>query len=68
MLVSVIQQPESVITVHISPPSSASPPPHAHPAPPGHRRAPAGLPVLCSSFPLASSFKHDSVNMSLLLS
>ena len=37
------------------------------PTPPGHHRAPGGLPVLYSSFPLAIYFTHGCVYMSMLL-
>ena len=36
------------------------------PTPPGHHRAPGGLPVLYSSFPLAIYFTHGCVYMSIL--
>ena len=65
VLVSVVQQRESALCIHISPPHQVFLPPPP-PIPPGHHRA--ELPVLYSSFPLASYFTHESVYMSMLLS
>ena len=39
MLVSAVQQNESAISIHMSPPSLASLTPHPHPTPLGHHRA-----------------------------
>ena len=70
VLVSAVQQSESVICIHISPyllplASPAHPP---YPTPLGGRKHRADLPVLCGCFPLAIYFTFGSVYMSVLLS
>ena len=52
-----------LIYIYLSPLEPLSP---SHPS--GHHRAPGGLPVLYSSFPLAICFTHDSVYVLTLLS
>ena len=66
VLYSVVQQCESVVSIHISSPSCTS-------LPPGPSHLPrlsqsTELPVLYCSFPLATYFAHGIVYMSVLLS
>ena len=67
VLVYAVEQSESVLCMHVCPPSRAflSASPHT---PPGHHRAPSWAPWLCSRFPLAVCFTHGAVYMSPLLS
>ena len=65
MLVSVLQQHESPVSIHISPPSWASSHTPFHHSIMEYQ---AELPVLYSGFPLASYFAHANVYMSVLLS
>ena len=53
--------------IYPSPPESPSDR-SLHPTPLGHRKHQTGLPVLYISFPLAISFTHGSICMSMLLS
>ena len=69
MLVSAIQQRESAVSIHISPPSSASllsPP--CIPLLKVLTKHWAALPVLCSSFSIAIYFTHGTLYMSIPLS
>ena len=70
MLVSVVQQSESAICIHISPyPLPLASPSHApYPIPLGVAKHRADLPVLRCCFPLANYFTFGSVYMSMLLS
>ena len=67
MLVSAVQQHESVISIHISPPSRAFLP---LPIPPLQvvTEYQAKFPLLYSNFPLTVYFTHGSVYMSVLCS
>ena len=61
-LVSVVQQNESAVYIHISPPSSPSLPPHApshptpHPTPLAHYRAPSRNPCAIQQLPTSCLF------------
>ena len=68
MLASAVQQSESALCKHTSPPSWASLLPHPHPAPLGCHRAPSGACCAMRSFLLAIYFTHRSVYMSMLFS
>ena len=64
VLVSAIQQDESAIIIHISPPSWASLPlPTASHLPQVITECQAGLPILYNNFSPAIHFTHDSVSM-----
>ena len=67
VLVSAVQQSESAICIHISPPSWTSLPPHTPPIPPTQVKTEHGaeLPALYSRLPLAICFTHGSVYMSI---
>ena len=70
VLVSIGQQSESAICIHISPyPLALASPSHPpYPTPLGGHKHRADLPVLCGCFPLAIDFTFGSVYMSMLLS
>ena len=59
---------ESAVCLHISPPSWTSLPPQPQNTPLGQHKHRANLPVLYSSFPLATYFTLGTVYMSILLS
>ena len=68
MLVSAVQQHESAISIHTSPPSGTSLPPLLPSHILGHHRALSWVPRATNCFPLAFYFTHDSICMSVLLS
>ena len=64
-----IQQPESAISIHISPPSCMSPPSlPLHPTPLGCHRALGWAPCVIQQFLLAFYFTYVNVYVSMLLS
>ena len=69
LLVSSVQQCESAVNIHVSPPSGVFlPAPHLHPTPLGHHRALSWAPyAISNSFPLANYLTHGSVYMSMLV-
>ena len=70
MLVSVAQQSESALCIHMSPyPLPLEPPSHPpYPTPLGHCKAPSQSPWLCCCSPPVNYFTFGSVCMSLLIS
>ena len=70
MLISLAQQSESAICIHMSPyPLPLEPPSHPpYPTPLSHHKAQDDLPMLCCWFPQANYFTFSSVCMSMLLS
>ena len=69
VLVSAVQQSESAICVHISPPSRVSllplPP---RPTPLGHHRALSCAPCAIQQLPIATDFTQSTIHMLVLLS
>ena len=63
VLASAVQQRESAISRHVSPPSETSP----HPPSELAAEYPVELPVLHSKFPLAIWFTYGDVNVPMLL-
>ena len=64
MLVSAVQQRDSAICIHTSPPSWAS---SLHPTPLGHHRAPIWAPCVIQQLPTSCLFTHDSAYVNATL-
>ena len=56
VLVSAVQQSESAICIHRSPPSGTPLPPHPHPIHLGHHRAPSWAPCITQKVPTSYLF------------
>ena len=66
MLLSAIQQLESVVIIHVCPLSPK--PSFPYPTPLGHHRAPGWIPMLYTNFSATIHFTHNSIYKLMLVS